>query len=415
MIPFQDSCSVFRHCIDPIAPDVFFSEYWEQQPLLVKRAAPTHFDGLLSFRDVDRIVACSGLQYPGFRIVKDGAQGEHVQDLLENRYASPTSQIGDPTKILDALADGHTLILQALERNWIPLGSFCRALKSYLNVPVQANAYLTPAEAQGFIAHYDTHVLFVIQSGGSKRWRVWGSPFPLPLKTQKSNRRQDIIDGEAKQAPAIDVVLEPGDTLFIPRGFVHAARTSHAPSLHLTVGIFTRRILEIAAEHAEVACKELMQSDSNAAVYLPQKSCGTAEIPEYAAEMFTRIVECLFSRLSPYAAIESQFREFLVDRKPSLRGRLVCVQQCSAIEPDQVLYRRTNVTWKTVLNDTSVRIYFDGGSVDFQREAASILEWIAAQERLSAHNLPEQSGQIDRLNLLKQLVECGLLATSSDE
>src|SRR5439155_22754137 len=37
--------------------------------------------------------------------------------------------------------------------------------------------------------------------------------------------------------PILDLVLRPGDTLYLPRGWPHEARTSDTDSLHLTIGI----------------------------------------------------------------------------------------------------------------------------------------------------------------------------------
>ena len=37
--------------------------------------------------------------------------------------------------------------------------------------------------------------------------------------------------------PLMDVTMRAGDTLYLPRGWLHQAMTSDTPSLHLTVGI----------------------------------------------------------------------------------------------------------------------------------------------------------------------------------
>jgi hypothetical protein len=99
---------------------------------------------------------------------------------------------------------------------------------------VQANIYLTPAGAQGFRKHFDGHDVLVLQVSGSKRWRIWdGQPFPDPTpRTPWDNRYEP--DGE----PA-EVVLRPGDALYVPRGVVHEAmvQADGAPSLHVTVGL----------------------------------------------------------------------------------------------------------------------------------------------------------------------------------
>ena len=54
-----------------------------------------------------------------------------------------------------------------------------------LGHPVQANAYATPAGAQGFAVHHDTHDVFVLQVAGEKRWLVYEPALELPLKDQR--------------------------------------------------------------------------------------------------------------------------------------------------------------------------------------------------------------------------------------
>jgi ribosomal protein L16 Arg81 hydroxylase len=37
--------------------------------------------------------------------------------------------------------------------------------------------------------------------------------------------------------PVLDVTLQAGDTLYLPRGWLHEAKTSETDSLHLTMGV----------------------------------------------------------------------------------------------------------------------------------------------------------------------------------
>ena len=63
-------------------------------------------------------------------------------------------------------------MLQGLHRTWPPLVAFCQQLAAELGHPVQANAYVTPPQSQGFDDHYDVHDVFVLQVEGEKRWRI---------------------------------------------------------------------------------------------------------------------------------------------------------------------------------------------------------------------------------------------------
>ena len=113
-----------------------------------------------------------------------------------------------------------------------PLAAFCRELEAELGHPVQANAYYTPASAQGFAVHHDTHDVFCLQVDGEKRWLVYPPVLELPLKDQKY-----VPEMGAPGEAVLDVTMQAGDTLYLPRGWLHQAMTSDAASLHLTVGV----------------------------------------------------------------------------------------------------------------------------------------------------------------------------------
>ena len=111
------------------------------------------------------------------------------------------------------------LLLHVLERHW--------------NCAVGCNAYLTPANAQGFAPHSDDVDVFVLQLEGRKTWRV----YPPGAGDQEVWPRISSRDFEPRELPKpTEVHLEPGDLLYLPRGTIHAAvsdRDSH--SLHATI------------------------------------------------------------------------------------------------------------------------------------------------------------------------------------
>ncbi|XP_039294090.1 bifunctional lysine-specific demethylase and histidyl-hydroxylase NO66-like, partial [Nilaparvata lugens] len=100
---------------------------------------------------------------------------------------------------------------------------------------VGCNLYLTPAGSQGFAPHYDDIEAFVLQIEGSKHWKVYAplsEAETLPRYSSKNLSESDL------GPPIIDCVLNPGDLLFFPRGFVHQAKTTDEHSLHITLSAY---------------------------------------------------------------------------------------------------------------------------------------------------------------------------------
>jgi hypothetical protein len=58
-----------------------------------------------------------------------------------------------------------------------------------------------------------------------------------PLRDQPWGQRSADVAAAAEREPVIDTVLEPGDALYLPRGWLHAATALGEVSAHLTVGI----------------------------------------------------------------------------------------------------------------------------------------------------------------------------------
>jgi ribosomal protein L16 Arg81 hydroxylase len=229
----SDSSSIFRRCIQPLDLDTFFSDYWEQAPLIISRGQPHYFSDLLSLDAVDKILTSTNLRVPGFRLVQQGSQIP-IREYTSRVSMTPGAfdELIDVDKVYALYQQGATIVLQALERSWEPLIEFCKGVEAYLGHPVQANMYLTPAHAQGFAAHHDTHDTLILQVEGQKHWKVYDMPFPLPLPNQSA-----LPAGITKGEVLHDFVLKAGDTLYMPRGFIHEALTSDSHSMHVTVGI----------------------------------------------------------------------------------------------------------------------------------------------------------------------------------
>jgi bifunctional lysine-specific demethylase and histidyl-hydroxylase NO66 len=236
----------------------FASEYWGQQPLLSPPAAlPGGFTELLAANAVDELVSKRGLRTPFLRVAKNGAT------LADKAFTAPggvgagiADQVSDD-RLVRLFADGSTLVLQALHRIWPPILEFCQRLAAELGHPVQANAYITPPQNQGFGAHYDVHDVFVLQIEGEKRWRIHRPVLESPLRDQPWNDHKDAVEKEGQGPALIDAVLRPGDCLYLPRGYLHAATALGGVSTHLTLGVHAWTRFALAEKLVDQALQSL--------------------------------------------------------------------------------------------------------------------------------------------------------------
>jgi hypothetical protein len=103
--------------------------------------------------------------------------------------------------------------------------------------------------------------VFVVQLEGTKRWRVWEptgqSRDPIGGKHAVARPTVDQLG-----APMLDLLLEPGDVLYLPRGHPHVAETTDEASAHLTVGLLAitwHRVVRQAVDQ-EIAAGRLRAS-----------------------------------------------------------------------------------------------------------------------------------------------------------
>jgi hypothetical protein len=377
-------------CLEPVAPAEFLAEHWERKPLVVARDEPGRFDDLLSTGDVERLLTSGGLRYPGFRLVKEGGQiplSEYTSDL--SWRPKPFTGTADPERVAAAFADGATIVLQALHHNWLPLATFCRSLEAGLGHPAQANSYYTPRRSQGFAVHHDTHDVFVLQVAGEKRWLVYDPVLELPLKHQRWSK------GMGEPGPALlDFTLRAGDTLYLPRGWLHEALTSETDSLHITVGVVVYAWID-ALRAALDACED----DAEFRRSVP--ASGEADVD---------LLGLLAERLGPEDVAARMRRRLVERRRPILDGQLAEVRTLDELDAETPLERRP-----TVLCDLEgTTLVFEGKRVSFPEAARAELEAVArADEPFRAADLPGELDEEGRLALVRRLIREGFLRRSA--
>ncbi|MFJ5884449.1 JmjC domain-containing protein [Kitasatospora cineracea] len=156
-----------------------------------------------------------------------------------------------------------TLVFNGLHQVYPPVVAFCRELAAQIGHPITGNLYLTPAgEAQGFGWHWDCHHVFLAQTEGAKLWQIFRPTFVDPLEQHhwsKIGFDQEDKDRFRTAAPDYEFNLTAGQVLFIPRGWVHAGRTTDLHSLHITFGVqlltehwALEKLLAAGAESAEL-------------------------------------------------------------------------------------------------------------------------------------------------------------------
>ncbi len=132
--------------------------------------------------------------------------------------------------VLREVAAGATLVVEELQSYCPAVASFASSITAETGFPTYCAAFATPANSRGVAPHYDTGSVFVRQLDGSKIWRVSRPVQHWPVREWSSG--QDV-DTDL----VLEVELQAGDCLYIPRGFIHAGTATAQASMHLSIGL----------------------------------------------------------------------------------------------------------------------------------------------------------------------------------
>ena len=395
----SSSGGAIERCVGDAA--AFVRDHWATAPLLRRGAGPDGFDDLLSLDGVDRFLSTSP-RTPAFRLVKDGQPLPPAAYTKSGRIGSqPLADLADAGKVYDHFHAGATIVLQGLHRYWPPLTAFCRDLELFLTHPVQVNAYLTPPASRGLGVHHDTHDVFVLQVHGRKLWQVWDAAMPFPLPHQRK-----LPPGAEAPAgpPLVDAELAPGDCLYVPRGFRHAARTAETASLHLTVGISTRNWNEVLREVVELATEEAWFREGLPVGFADDPAALASSLAERVAELRRFLDKVDLDRVAMRAA-----RRFWAGRAPQLRGQLRQLLALDELDDATVVRRRPGVVCRLAVRGDRLTVLLGDRDLAMPARLEPAMRRLLAAGSFAVADLAELLDAPSRLVLVRRLVREGLL------
>lgn len=225
----------FENILSPHTVEDFFNTYHEKEILYIKRNDDKYYHNILTPKEISDYLERQDVFYPSLRIVKNG------KEIPSAEYTQKSVPIGHhrkdgiihTDKAFALFNSGATFVIQAGQRYFNHLSHCCLQLSKKFNSPVQANLYITPNQSQGFNPHWDTHDVFVLQISGTKTWHLYGFEKELPTKNQS------FVSKDYKKEPLQTLQLNPGDFLYVPRGYVHDAMADDGISAHITIGILS--------------------------------------------------------------------------------------------------------------------------------------------------------------------------------
>ena len=386
-------------------PERFARDVWGRAAVLTPSAdLGRDVSDLFDESAVDELVSSRGLRTPFIRVAQDGSTLPTRDFTSGGGVGAGIADQVDDSKLSALFADGATLVLQALHRTWPPLIDFTQQLATELGHPVQVNAYVTPPQSRGFDDHYDVHDVFVLQVSGRKRWRIHEPVHPAPLRDQPWTDRREAVAEAAATPPLIDAVMEPGDCLYLPRGYLHAATALGDVTTHLTFGVHTWTRHALARTMLDRALLDVAGDlDVRTSLPLGVHVGNPAQVAPDVELVRDRLLQAI-SGLSADDVAAVLASRSQASGRPEPVGPLAQLRAARSLADDVTIVLRSHLEPRLETHDDGVRLTTRAGVLELGAEDAAAVEMLLAGDPVTAGTLG--------LDLARRLLRAGVVVAT---
>ncbi|MBY0573150.1 MAG: cupin domain-containing protein, partial [Undibacterium sp.] len=180
-----------------ISTELFFAEYWQKKPLLIRQAIP-NFTPLLSAEELFEL-----------------ASREEVESRLICRFDQHWDMANGPiSKIPVKQKKDWTLLIQGVNLRHRAADALLRQFRFIPDARLDDLMISYAREGGGVGPHFDSYDVFLLQAHGQRRWQISAQKDlslleGMPLKILRNFKCEE------------EYVLEAGDMLYLPPHYAH--------------------------------------------------------------------------------------------------------------------------------------------------------------------------------------------------
>lgn len=195
-----------------MSQEIFFRKYRYQKPYLFKQA--------VSLPDKAEIWRGINEMYQRANPADDLFKFRKGPLIPKEHYVEAFNDIGrkryrfNKAAVYEYLKDGATLVYNRINNE--PFSDdIAKQVARFAQAHTVVSGYLAFGDDASYKNHWDTRDVFAVQLVGKKHWSLSAPNFEMPLYMQQSKDLPHIPEPETAD---MEVVLEAGDILYIPRG-----------------------------------------------------------------------------------------------------------------------------------------------------------------------------------------------------
>ncbi|HEZ5562163.1 cupin domain-containing protein [Neisseria meningitidis] len=138
------------------------------------------------------------------------------------------------TAVYQYLQDGATMVYNRIDNEPF-VDTIAKQVAQFAQAQTVVSGYLAFGSSSSYRNHWDTRDVFAVQLIGKKHWTISAPNFDMPLYMQQAKDMPHITPSKTVD---MEVILEAGDILYIPRGWWHNPMPMNCETFHLAIGTF---------------------------------------------------------------------------------------------------------------------------------------------------------------------------------
>jgi len=228
----------FADILHPLSEDAFFAEHYDRSHLHLegdpgKFATVMSWDGLTSILNMTAVWSSVSLQLVQN---KDIVPRSKYCWATKNRDGQAVMQ-PDAARVMRLLKRGASLVANDIDSLTPALRGVASALEGALCGKAQANLYCSWKEHQAFGTHFDTHDVYAFHIAGEKLWRLYETRAEAPIAHPRFKSYGQEWHDAHRGKIAHEILMRPGDLLYLPRGQYHDAIATSDGTIHVAFGV----------------------------------------------------------------------------------------------------------------------------------------------------------------------------------
>lgn len=366
----------------------FMQQYWQKQPLLIKQ-------GFKNFQDPLSADELAGLA------LEDDVESRLVE-CRDGNWQLETGPFEDFNRYGDK---DWTILVQAVDHWHPPAAELIEPFRFIPNWRIDdlMVSFSTPGGGVG--PHLDQYDVFIIQGEGKRHWRV-GMPDASLKQFCPHPRLLQVTPFTA----CIDVIMEPGDILYIPPGCPHEG-SSLENSLNYSVGFRAPAQKDLLTGLADY----LLDNDISGKRFSDPDRNLTGNIGAMSEQDLDQVQQLLVQLVSDRDKLPLWFGQYITQAKHELDQQepdphYQAEEIAEYLEEGSVLARLGGLrcSYYQANESSDIQLFINGTTIVLPAEERMTAQLLCDSKRIDQQQCLHFTAREERLLLLTDLINQGL-------